>query len=156
MFCVIIHIKTTHLQRLERYKRIPAIIDFASGHNKMVGNIWQSWSRIEVGCWRLDGVSATWVPEVECWPSTAEPHQNCDPCIPGRFGRIVYRLDHQLARNVIQVFHETSRQRERGSWPPMAMTYELCPWLVYLNLDYIETGISNLRFYCSENLLRCS
>lgn len=28
----------------------------------------------------------------------------------------------------------------------MAMTYELCPWLVYLNLDYIETGISNLDF----------
>lgn len=102
--------KTTHLQRLERYKRIHAIIDFAYGHNKVVGNIWQSWSRSEVGCWRLDGVSVTWVPEVECWPSTAEPHQNCDPCIPGRFCRVVYRLDHQLARNVIQVFHETSRQ----------------------------------------------
>lgn len=110
-FCVILHMKTTHFQRLVRYWRIHTVIDFASGHNKVVGTIWQSQSRSEVGCWRLDGVSVTWVAEVECWASTAAPHRNwCDPCIPGRFYRIVYRLDHQLARNIIQVSHETSWQ----------------------------------------------
>lgn len=132
---------------------------FCFWSKQVVGNIWQSWSRSEVGCWRLDGVSVTRVPEVECWYSTAEPHQNCDPWIPGRFCRVVYRLDHQLARNVIQVFHETSRQllkeRKRKLTPDghdiwVMSLVGLFEFRLYWDRNF------DLRFHCSEDLLRCS